>query len=40
MNLNTYAIGVDADGKETLVQGTEEISINKNVIIADVTVNF
>ena len=40
MNLNTYAPSVDADGNETIVQGTDELSINKNVIIADVTVNF
>jgi len=40
MNLNTYAVGVDAAGNETIVQGAEELSINKNVIIADVTVNF
>ena len=40
MNLNNYLPGVDADGNETVVQGTDELSINKNVIIADVTVNF
>ena len=40
MNLNVYTPGVDANGLETLVQDTDELSINKNVIIADVTVNF
>ena len=41
MNLNTLTIGeAGADGNPTVSEGTDELSINKNVIIADVTVNF
>jgi hypothetical protein len=41
MNLNTLTVGeLDAEGNPTVSQGADELSIDKNVIIADVTVNF
>jgi hypothetical protein len=39
--LNTLTVGeLDAEGNPTVSQGADELSIDKNVIIADVTVNF